>query len=410
VAHPIRARAPFRKHLRNFRLVIGCMRGLLGRMGYLGRAESLVEAELLPAGDEPALVNCRPLAEGEPLRPDEQTFKLLAPQLPADYAAWRTGRAPAAGARLSAKERKAQPPDDLFAALHLDTDDWRGAGWSQPPGSRWLEYVRPATPFKLAAPPARHVRRSRTVDLPTIARFEIQTPVRESVTKALSLGERFHVALCARSDGAPVFAGTRDGQPLTGHQHSHYFPECDVRGLLTHVTVFAPMGFDEQAVRALRSIDATWSRKSPGLKLLLIGIGTQEEFRDLPIFAESTIWESATPFVPVRHIQTSRNGKPRVDAENGLIRGSPEHDLRRLLIKHDHPAPINIERLDALDLPGRRIRWANFQRERRGGEGTANVTHSGFGFRLHFPGPIRGPFTLGYASHFGLGLFVSRVE
>jgi CRISPR-associated protein Csb2 len=328
---------------------------------------------------------------------------------PTEYADWRAARVsfePAAG-KPRGKSRDDGPPPDLFAALQTDTADWRGAGWSQPPGSRWIEYVRPATPFKLAAPPARHVRAAHPgVPGPAVARYEIQAPVRESITKALSLGERLHVALCSRSDASPVFSGKRDGQPLAGHEHALYLPECDHRGLLVRVTVFARMGFDPAAVKALRSLRETWSRRSPGMKLILLGLGPAKEFDTIPALSESREWASLTPFVPVRHIQRSRTGKPRVDAETGLVRGSPEHDLRRLLLENGFPAPSTIETLDALQLPGRRLRWANFQRERRSGDGAALTTRTGYGFRLRFDDPIRGPLAFGYGAHFGLGLFL----
>jgi len=378
---------------------------LLGRMGYLGRAESLVDAQLLAAGTATDTVNCRPLAEGEPIGSEEQTFKLLTAQSPAEYSAWIGARSDTSR-EGGARAKRIEPPADLFAALHLDTDQWRGGGWSQPPGSRWIEYVRPATSFRLASPPARHRRRARSMESPTVARYGIQTPVRESVTKALSFGERFHDALCSRSDSAPAFSGLSEGKRATGHDHAFYLPECDHRGLLTHMTIFARMGFDENAVRALRSLDAMWSRRSPGLKLLLLGIGTGDEFAELPILRAAQEWKSLTPFVPVRHIQRSRSGKPRVDPEIGFIRGSPEHDLRRLLIENGYPAAEVIEPLDALELPGRRIRWANFQRKRRHGEGAAILSHSGYGFRVRFPHRVSGPIAVGYGAHFGLGLFV----
>lgn len=382
---------------------------LLGKLNYFGRAESLCEAELLPADFAPPPANAFPTAPGEPLGHDQQTFKLIAPVPPAEYAAWRGARspsAPAAGKRRG-KSRDNGPPPDLFAALQTDTADWRGAGWSQPPGSRWIEYVRPATPFKLAAPPARHVRAAHPgVPGPAVARYEIQAPVRESITKALSLGERLHVALCSRSDAAPVFSGKRGGQPLEGHEHAFYLPECDHRGLLVRVTVFARMGFDSAAVAALRSLRETWSRRSPGMKLILLGLGPAAEFDAIPALGESREWISLTPFVPVRHIQRSRTGKPRVDAATRLVRGGPEHDLRRLLIENGYPTPSAIEPLDALQLEGRRLRWANFQRERRSGVGAALCTRRGYGFRLRFDQPVRGPLAFGYGAHFGLGLFV----
>lgn len=380
---------------------------LLAKLNYFGRAESLAEAELLPAGEEPvSAANSYPMAPGEPLGNDRQTFKLLAPQSPADYAAWMSARTPSSGAKIGIKERKAQPPADVFASLNLDTEAWREVGWSQPPGSRWVEYVRPATPFKLAAPPARHLRRAQTGPHPTVACYEIQTPVRESITKSLSLGERFHASLCSRSDASVVFSGQKDGRPISGHDHAYYLPECDHRGLLVRVTVFARMGFDDDAVEALRSLRETWSRHSPGLKLLLIGLGQADEFSSMPSLATATEWISLTPFVPVRHIQRSRTGKPRVDAETGLVRGSPAHDLRRLIVENGKPAPVEVRELDALELPGRRIRWGNFQRERRHGEGISIVTRSGYGFRLRFEKPVAGPLAFGYGAHFGLGLFV----
>lgn len=380
---------------------------LLVKLNYFGRSESLAEAELLPLDERPvSLVNAYPLAPGEPLDEEQQTFKLLAPQPPADYAAWQGARAAVPGTKLTAKERKAQPPADLFSALHLDTEDWRGAGWSQPPGSRWVEYVRPATPFKLAAPPARHARRAQAGPRPTVARYEIQTPVRESITKALSLGERLHAALCSRSDASPVFSGLQNGEPISGHDHTFYLPECDDRGLLTRVTVYARMGFDDDAVEALRSLRETWSRHSPGLKLLLMGLGQGNEFRDVISLSTATDWVSLTPFVPVRHIQRSRTGKPRMDVETGLVRGEPAHDLRRLIVQNGLPTPVEIKPLDALQLGGRRIRWVNFHRERRHGDGTGIVTRSGYGFRLRFPEPVTGPLAFGYGAHFGLGLFV----
>jgi len=380
---------------------------LLRKMNYLGRAESLVEATLLPAEASLPSPNCRPALPGAPVGAEEQTLRLLAPLPPADYASWAGSKASPPTKAGKKKRAKAPPlPLTLFDALHLDTADWRNTGWSQPPGSRWMEYIRPAAPFQFSAPSRRHrSSNQKPGSLPSVARYQLQSPVPESITKALSLGERFHDALCSRSDALPVFSG-RDGErKLSGHQHAFYLPECDERGRMTHVTVYAPMGFDREALQALRGLRATWSRHSPGLKLILLGAGAPEDFPDCPFFETAKVWRSLTPFVPTRHAKAHRDGRPKLD-EHGRQIGSAAHDLCRLLGENGFPMPERVIDRKALQLPGRRLRWLAFQRERRKGQGTAVQSHSGYGFEIEFREPVRGPIAVGFGAHFGLGLFV----
>lgn len=85
-----------------------------------------------------------------------------------------------------------------------------------------------------------------------------------------------------------------------------------------------------------------------------------------------------------------------------------ERQVRRWVLRlaRQYTTPTVIKSLNALRLEGRRLRWANFQRERRSGDGTALCTRRGYGFRLCFDQAVRGPFALGYGTHFGLGFFV----
>ena len=65
------------------------LRLLLQRLGYFGRAESLVEARL---GAQPARSpNTRLLASGELPSAEEELVRLIAPMSPASYLAWREG-------------------------------------------------------------------------------------------------------------------------------------------------------------------------------------------------------------------------------------------------------------------------------------------------------------------------------
>jgi CRISPR-associated protein Csb2 len=86
----------------------------------------------------------------------------------------------------------------------------------------------------------------------------------------------------------------------------------------------------------------------------------------------------------------------------GLQIGSAEHDLRRLLgnqselLKSATPLSHNLIGT---------VEWRRFKTYRKTGFGNRGGCPP-TGFILEFGEPVPGPFALGYASHFGLGLFV----
>jgi CRISPR-associated protein Csb2 len=69
------------------------------------------------------------------------------------------------------------------------------------------------------------------------------------------------------------------------------------------------------------------------------------------------------------------------------------------------PRPTQIIRMQSGIFGNKSVRWLAFQRERKHGNGS-HAGQMGYGFRLTFPKPVHGPLAFGYASHFGLGLFV----
>jgi CRISPR-associated protein Csb2 len=254
---------------------------------------------------------------------------------------------------------------------------------------------------------------------PTVARYSLggQAP---KLTAALLLGERIHLALVELSDGASVFTGCDEsGSPLKGHAHAFIFSESNLalgRGRneeITHITIYAPAGFGSSEVSALEELKEV---QGSGLyvQLNLLGLGRRDDFGGFDLrrgqsllLAKSRAWVSRTPFIPTRHPKATRAGVPKLDA-SGLQIGSPEHDLRRLLVLDGFPAPISVEPVAGTKLGEQEVPWHVFLRRREMGEGKPAGNGAGYGFRIEFPEPVQGPVAVGYGAHFGMGGFVAE--
>lgn len=385
---------------------------LLESLSYLGRAESLVIAslvEVLPvSGTWTMPVERSQLTEAE-------TIRLLAPQTTAAYNEWSAQQAPAVTPAKKTKSKKKPDsiPASVFDALQIDTADWKKEGWNLPPGSRWVEYLRPRNYLQISPAserPARHHHQ-----LPTVARFAITSKVPPAMTQALSLAERFHQALCSKlregERSAALLGIDEHDEPLKGNDHVYFLPECDSHGYVTHMTLHAKRGFDEAACRALSRLGKVWGPEGFDVSIVLLATGQPADFTSTspnasPYFKKSRTWVSLTPFIPVRHAKATRTGVPKVDQVNGLQIGSPEHDCWRLLqtIAPELPA-TRVSNLGPRIRQGLRdIPCLAFQRQRKTGKGTRAGTR-GYALQIEFDQEVSIPLGFGYAGHFGLGLF-----
>lgn len=386
------------------------------RMGYLGRAESLVMARVLntpPEHDERTHWIAAPMAEGELLQDRWQVARTLC-SMPTDaYTAWRTEYlGPEVQAKGRKKDTKKKPliPEALFNALHADTADLQKAGWNLPPGARFVDYTRPESAFT----PRPKKRRGQQAALPTMARYAVVSKVAPRITDAVSVADRIHKSLCKWSDQgqgpAPVFTGKdAAGNPRIDHAQAHVL--CEANGpndTITHVAVWAPMGFDEHAAHALRRLNKVWGHGGHDVRLVLHAIGKPEDFPGCPFTGDSKEWRSLTPFVSTRHGKTHKDGRPKIDT-NGWQFGSPGHDLLRLLELEPRFQGASIRQVTARERPfrfgTRRLATLEFQTVRHGGSGRRGKD-PGAAFIITFPEPVSGPIALGYGAHFGLGLFV----
>ena len=389
---------------------------LCERLSYLGRAESIVEARLLPA-ETPFTPNSEPLASDSELGPHQELVRVLCPNPPDLHNPWVAANrpeeeVPAKGKKSKTKSPKSTLSQSIFEALHAETGALQSEGWLIPPGARWADYTRQVDCFQPGAVrPARQQKKAVTV-----ARFAISSTVLPRITQAISVAERLHQTLAKRADGkscARVFIGKEaNGEPLKGHQHTHIFCELgENRDSIGYITLYAPMGFDNEAQQVIEDVQrkALWGHGGHDLELILLGFGDVDTF-DIPIFRKAKRWTSLTPFVPTRHAKHYADGRPKLD-EDGWPVGSPGQDLRRLLKEDRGLPPKSISQPDTSITvrPERRLRTLQFQTERNHGNGK-HGHQSGVGLTVEFEQEIQGPLALGYGSHFGLGLFVPADE
>ena len=386
---------------------------LIPGLGYLGRAESWVIAEVLEQWDGD--INCRPIEGGASV--EEERLRVLAAMTPDSFIAWKTGfEAEAVGAAEVAnkagrkkKAARSSIPPDLWSALHTETNDLQKQGWSAAPGSRWVDYVRPGDAFRVTYQRKPKIEQIR----PTIARFALSSAVLPRLTEAVFLGERMRQALMAKSRGLngsehalPVFSGKgADGLRLDDdHSHAFYFPsDEDGDGRIEHMTVYATQGFDKHSQQAIGMLKKLWGSGGHDIYTVLIGLGQPQDYGGLGMrngqastLAHSRIWRSVTPYVLTRH--PKKNGKD-----------SPASQVERELMRRGFPQPERIEHLDHAMILGKKVRWLEFRRFRNGGGGQF-ADSRGFGFEVVFSEPVRGPIALGYGCHFGLGQFVPEGE
>lgn len=432
---------------------------LLGGLSYLGRAESWVDARRVERAAD-GLRMCAP-AEVAP-GPRYERAPRLAPLSASELSRWRetalarehervlsdkNAKATAKGKKAAAKLSKADAakidamfPASVIDALRVDTAELAKQGWSQPPGSRWVSYWLAEDAL---APKAR-VRVSASAERPDTALFAVAADTKRAAAlpaleTALARGELLHSALAGivGSDRAcPCLTGKDEReQPLEGHQHAHVFslslrstaPGARRRSI-DHLLVHAPMGFDAEAVRALRSIRKTYAKDLPDLWLALVGLGTKEALREqVHALRNERIWVSSTPFVPPRYLKPAgRNGFEGQVREELRSRGFPE------------PARVEVElegRADVAWAPAEAFwdlwrgsigvevgrngdggdtvaartrlstRWRHFRRE-RASRAKKPPQSAAFGLRITFDEDVAGPIAIGYGSHFGLGLMV----
>ena len=413
-------------------------------IGYLGRAESWTECVATNdwEPDEENDVVCPPVEKtgnvtGNPVR-------VIAPRSANDYTVERArlikefeerlrGETEASGKKYPANkefERKLAKefgptlPELLIDALSLDTGDYRKYGWNRPPASREVLYVVPEISSSAIMHHYAGHKNVEDRDDYTVARYLLAGKPLPRIEDSVRIGELMRLAALSKfgwetdeSSGrkkpkAPSVISGRgpDKKPLRNSSHSHAFwlPE-DVNGdgWIDHITVYAPEGLSADVRVKLDRLTRLWISESSGdggsnkhsksleWRLALEGFGYPEDFTaSSKIFGTGEVWVSSTPFLATGHLKAQ-----------GYL-GEIKRLLKRRKIVPDHIAnQIQAEVLSSITIGGTVRRATHFHRFRSHGQ-EKQVDTQGALLRLSFPEPISGPISLGYACHFGLGLFV----
>jgi CRISPR-associated protein Csb2 len=406
------------------------LRELTDCLGYLGRSESWIEAELIDDGSLPSMeFNAFPHQDGIYPGPHWEQVSLVAPIPPREYASWRgqmtekivaafplpDGKKKPSAKLLKDRAKAVAPyPESLLDCLMKDTTWWKGHRWSHPPGSQRVLYWRRNDALQVGEPEGIAPRAVKPVTTMLLA---LTTPsgnrsALPPCSRTLPQAELFHRAVIGRvAKGqrihCPELTGRDDqGRPLRDcHRHAHILPvDLDGDGHLDHLVIHASMGLGEAAQRAIRSLRRTWTKNGAGdLQLALAGSGDLDMLRSLPAPMNrcieqllgppqgARVWVSLTPLVLPRFLK-------RYGANTLLGQINAELASRRL-------PPV--EQFDELPRETGVFPLRHYVRRRQHG-GTPPPIDVGYALRLHFAEPIHGPVMLGYASHFGLGLFIAE--
>jgi CRISPR-associated protein Csb2 len=400
-------------------------------MGSLGRAESWIEARVLSdeeASEAETSINCVPSSTALHMR-NAETVRVLCVDRDTAYENTYTPKLTKTEGRGKNKQQIITPIYDPDWHLCLETLELHNKKWSDPPGSKWVTYLRPRNCFEVKPTARRRISVKR--ERPTVARFALDGAVLPLVEDTLKVAEKARIVAMGcfrRVEERRLYGGTapnesplprsdlfsgkdETGKPLKGHKHAFYLPtDEDSDGRIDHLTIIAEAGFGPSEQKALDRMKPLKLDESTTLNLVLMALGQTHALQVDRLLGPSAIWKSATPFISTRHAKTRGSKKDPSDPRDfaGLVLIEEIDRLRER--RPEIPVPESIEPLNPEHRSGaHHLRPIQFKRyrQKRGDDGGRRAAGA---FKIVFPTPVLGPICLGHSSHFGLGLFVPELE
>ena len=364
---------------------------ILKNLHYFGRAESWCT---VGTSTNSGSCNCSPLNEDH-VSEDADLVSVLVPKKDVKF--------------VDITEPATKSSKDEFNSISVTTKQLQDGNYVDPPGGRWVQYARPQNCFegKLS-----HDTKTAYMDNVTLVRYAVVGTVRPSIVDTLRVGDMARNACMSKygkrknGDTSATFSGKDgDGNPLLGHMHAFYLPTYETQTQeIDHLTIIASKQFDKDELDVLFSLKRLYRRNTVDVHLVFQGCGMSDNFSEIPILQKSRIWVSATPVVLSRHIKYRREG-----SEIRQVHG-PEEQIHGEIEKR-YGASYALKNItidqDQTNLHDTGYRPSDFFRWRRHGSVGDGKSYK---VRLEFKEPVSGPITLGYSSHFGLGMFKPEEE
>ncbi len=336
------------------------LRRIAESIPYFGRADSICTGEIDPGWEPAGHAVWKPLDVAERVDDYHEVNSVLSPEIPL-----------------------------IVETLLHSPAEVRRRGLRFPVGSRLVAYglESSAEAVLTAAAP----RLARTV---TTIRFDLLQPALPPDTDAVVYTDLLRQAaikqLGENQEGTMLGGKTSDNAPMQGGMHAHYLPVFRDRRL-TGLVVWIPGVAPDKELSALCDIRALYDYKRR-VQVRVSGVGSVEQVAP-EFIGPARTWRAVTPFTPARYPKKNRDEWRRF-VVNEIQR---ELELR------------GRERADDVQFVGGP--WTAFVRHRpsarmRGDKRQGQAHLPAEFLRLRFTQPTRGPLTLGWLSHFGLGLFL----
>lgn len=412
------------------------LKRIVSAMPYLGRSESLAEMQVLDQNQSMAIfeeVNCSPSTGLN----DSADFEPILVLCPDPSTAFENQFTPKFEQKVGERKNKQILCTSIYEPdwhLCMETLEIHKQGWSDAPGSQWVQYLRPRDCFAGQIGSSHKIRKERPK--PNVAYFALDASVLPLVEDTLKIAEftrrtlmgvyrrieekRQYRSMPAQDGELPksmVFSGKdSEGNPLHGHEHAHYIPlDEDGDGRIDHVVVYAEMGFGPSEIKAIDEFRLLKRDEGEPIHVILLAMGQREMLKMPNIFGPSRTWVSVTPYIASRY--QKRYGQKKdppelmgVDNQRAFAAQVLTEEIKRYAGIELNNGDFSVEALNAEHRIGRKgLRPIQFKRYRNKRSDDGGRRPSG-AFRIMFSKEITGPVCLGHSSHFGMGLFLPEMN